>query len=1771
MKDETSSECFICGRLFTTFRRKHHCRICGQIFCSACTTLISGEKFNHNGKMRVCKTCLSFANDYNDSSDESSIVDESYADRTQAQDIVPTTSNAQDDLHSLHPETPQTDGKSFLTAPTPPPRLAIPATRKGESVEIPVSRSFNSKNVSLHTANFGRRKTFDRPSHYTGSYRASEEGATNSTTNLNTSSNLTINNLNQDASTFADYVKSHRFSGAFNFNNELTASSTNIGDDSEPPKETKSITPQHSDSEDEISMSIYSALHLDRSDAPESSSIEPKNRVTRSNTRSMDRAQASLYRMRNRRKSKSASRPQIGLAYSSSHLNSDLNHTITSQALEQQGSTLSDNLKSVKTGLNDVCEMHFKNLLKQDLEDEMVPEVDTWTNVLVPVLQQVENVQYNVKTGDNMDIRQYVKLKRLEGGKPRDTKAIDGVIFSKTFALKSMPKKFENPRIALIMFPLEYQKSGQHFMSLEPVINQEKEFIHKLVGRILALNPDVLLVGASVSGLALKLLDEANIAVAYNVKPQVIERVARLTQADIAISMDKLALNLRLGICSSLSVKTFAYKNITKTMIFINGCDHRLGCTLLLRGGDGDLLRKVKETAEFMVYAVCNLQLETALYRDSFVYLSQNFYNTMRNKDFKPLGIFGDDFLELFYKRILSSSPTVELAPPYLLMKAREIALALKNAVADRDNLSSQEVLDSTLGDLKKFLVDAEVSAEETDRIARSLVDRKIQLLEERFSIRKRQWDLFSSFSPDMLDPQKHQSITFLYSMVSSKNATPCVGPSPLTIDYYWDNDMTLGQYVDHLISSSGNICSEGCGGTQLHHYRTYVHGNAKVDIMVEPFTPRTPIPQNVLLTWSYCKQCGHTSPFLPMSDTTWKFSFGKFLELFFWTKKNATTNLGNCSHDFSKDHIKYFTYNELTVRMEYSTVDLLELITPRPKLNWKPKTNVRLKIELRSTVMKSSEKFFNSVMARLNRVKVDSISTDKMEEGQKRIEQLKKKATEEQDDVKKQIVEIYNSTDPGDHLRLNSVLRFVQDLSVEWDAEFAIFEANYLPTEKDIARITALQLKKLFLDNSDEKRDDADAATKAEGTDAGDAEKETEKNTEKNAEKEVETEKPTEKEKIPVTTNEKETGAEPLSEKNKYLEQPSRDVQERKVSSSSAMSHDSAMSFENKKISPKQGKVFEEVHRFEKLLEQENDSKTLNAVATPATEVVKPASITTVTPTTIPKSRQSSGGEISHNGRVKAFERNVSTSGLSSGTDSPLRAHPKLGFSASDLEDQLKEGRSKSFPNVAGLVTSRDSKVMKLTSYFDQIHFETLSKEFEMQREKERLKLIQNRYKAVPVSSSKPIVEIYKNVKDAVNEDELEASAVDNSDTKSAHESELSVSAGKQGKELEPGFKEDILKNEIPQTERVSLMKTLANFWADRSATLWKPLEYPLSSSEHIFVDSDVIVRDDEPSSLIAFCLSTSDYAQKIDTSQDRETVMLKKTAVHLKYQFQDGDTQLSCKIFFAEQFDAFRRTCGLDENFIQSLSRCVKWDSSGGKSGSVFLKTLDDRLVIKELSSSELDSFVKFASSYFEYMAQALFHDLPTAIAKIFGFYQINMKNPYTGKVFRANVLIMENLFFDRKNLRIFDLKGSMRNRHVQKTGKENEVLLDENMVEYIYESPLFVREYDKKLLRASLWNDTLFLAKMNVMDYSLVIGIDDENKTLTAGIIDCIRTFTWDKKLESWVKEKGLVGGSTKLAPTIVTPRQYKNRFREAMDRYILMVPDSWYQGSAQVQNN
>lgn len=81
--------------------------------------------------------------------------------------------------------------------------------------------------------------------------------------------------------------------------------------------------------------------------------------------------------------------------------------------------------------------------------------------------------------------------------------------------------------------------------------------------------------------------------------------------------------------------------------------------------------------------------------------------------------------------------------------------------------------------------------------------------------------------------------------------------------------------------------------------------------------------------------------------------------------------------------------------------------------------------------------------------------------------------------------------------------------------------------------------------------------------------------------------------------------------------------------------------------------------------------------------------------------------------------------------------------------------------------------------------------------------------------------------------------------------------------------------------------------------------------------------------------------------------------------------------------------------------------------------------------------------------------------------------------------------------------------------------------------------------------------FLASLGVMDYSLLVGFNKSKRELMVGLVDYARQYTWDKQVESWVKQSGLLGGAGK-EPTIISPRQYARRFRTAMLSYFTVVP-------------
>ncbi|PSS18143.1 1-phosphatidylinositol-3-phosphate 5-kinase [Actinidia chinensis var. chinensis] len=383
---------------------------------------------------------------------------------------------------------------------------------------------------------------------------------------------------------------------------------------------------------------------------------------------------------------------------------------------------------------------------------------------------------------------------------------------------------------------------------------------------------------------------------------------------------------------------------------------------------------------------------------------------------------------------------------------------------------------------------------------------------------------------------------------------------------------------------------------------------------------------------------------------------------------------------------------------------------------------------------------------------------------------------------------------------------------------------------------------------------------------------------------------------------------------------------------------------------------------------------------------------------------------------------------------------------------------------------------------------------------------------------------------------------------------------------------------------------------------------------------DTVIPVYDDEPTSIISYALMSSDYfyqlsdeyekpkdtgestipLQSVDSgafqsfasfdemtlesyrslgstdesilsrSGSRSSLALDPVSytksLHVRVSFSDdgplGKVKYTVTCYYAKRFDALRRICCPSEmDFVRSLSRCKKWGAQGGKSNVFFAKTLDDRFIIKQVTKTELESFIKFAPGYFKYLSESIGTGSPTCLAKILGIYQVTSKHLKGGKESKMDVLVMENLLFGRNLTRLYDLKGSSRSRYNPDSSGSNKVLLDQNLIEAMPTSPIFVGNKAKRLLERAVWNDTSFLASIDVMDYSLLVGIDEEKHELVLGIIDFMRQYTWDKHLETWVKASGILGGPKNASPTVISPKQYKKRFRKAMTTYFLMVPDQW----------
>ncbi|KAG6820693.1 hypothetical protein H0H93_013212 [Arthromyces matolae] len=301
-----------------------------------------------------------------------------------------------------------------------------------------------------------------------------------------------------------------------------------------------------------------------------------------------------------------------------------------------------------------------------------------------------------------------------------------------------------------------------------------------------------------------------------------------------------------------------------------------------------------------------------------------------------------------------------------------------------------------------------------------------------------------------------------------------------------------------------------------------------------------------------------------------------------------------------------------------------------------------------------------------------------------------------------------------------------------------------------------------------------------------------------------------------------------------------------------------------------------------------------------------------------------------------------------------------------------------------------------------------------------------------------------------------------------------------------------------------------------------------------------------------------------------------------HIKYDWTVGKKlKFSCTAYYAKQFEMLRRRCRAvgnqgeavngEDMFIQSLRKSKHWKADGGKSKSNFWKTEDERFVIKTLvdawNVADLQVLIDLAPSYFRYIDSTA--NKATVLAKMMGFYTIEIRNLETGNIqSKADLLVMENLFYHQTIMKTFDLKGIQGRKVKPSSGsklddhEKSKTLFDSEWIEGKHicsccsqlltpgwigqqKALMLVRPHSKHVLRSALRCDAEFLANSNIMDYSLLVGVNQE------------RSYTFAKTLEYKAKH-GLKSGKE---ITVIPPAEYKERFVSALEGYFLACPDKW----------
>uniref|UniRef100_A0A673GWK5 1-phosphatidylinositol 3-phosphate 5-kinase n=1 Tax=Sinocyclocheilus rhinocerous TaxID=307959 RepID=A0A673GWK5_9TELE len=1391
---------------------------------------------------------------------------------------------------------------------------------------------------------------------------------------------------------------------------------------------------------------------------------------------------------------------------------------------------------------------HMMALLQQLLYSESLSL--SWRDIIVPVVRQVvQTVRPDVRNcDDDMDIRQFVHIKKIPGGKKFDSAVVNGFVCTKNIAHKKMNPYIKNPKILLLKCSIEYlYREETKFTCIDPIVLQEHEFLKNYVQRIADVRPNLVLVEKTVSRIAQDMLLEHGISLVINVKPQVLDRVSRMTQGDLVISMDQLLTKPRLGTCHKFYLHSFQLpNNEMKSLMFFDGCPPQLGCTIKLRGASEYELARVKEIIIFMVCVAYHSQLEISFLMDEFAMPpslaeSSSFpclleSTTLEEEDetggeresqdndgstlgdenltLLPEGDFEPGHQEVIKAHIASFSGGEEdiiktstplssftsslpqpVSPPFLISDLKE--------TLQETSLPPARLFRDPLQDDTGLFV--------TEHVASS--DDRLKSISALF--RQELKDIILCISPFITfrDPYL---LTAAGLRCPSRDYFPeQVYLSPLLNK---DSKELDGRRKRQLLKESGPSSGSLTNGT-VSHQRT---------IQV--------LPCHSLTGARIVEHLGSSHELASML-ADYRAQGGRIRQREGMQFREAPPTKAPIKSDSEED--KVAGLNEMT----WATKVRLDCLNP---IN-----HQRLCVLFSSSSEQSNNAPNPCVSPWI--VTMEFYGKNDLTLGVF-LERYCFRPSY-------QCPSMYCETPMVHHIR-----RFVhgngcvQIVLKELDSpvpgyQHTILNYSWCRVCKQVTPVVPLSndswsmsfakyLELRFYGNQYTRRANAEPCGHSIHKDYHQYFSYNQMVASFSY--------------IPVRLFEICLPPPKIIIRNQgpskaNLQQDLKDFSH-KVAQVYLAIDDRLTSLKTDTFSKTREEKMEDMFAQKDMEESELRGwieKLQVRLQTSAMD--SPQQLQAVLESVVVKKQGLCETLQSWNNRLQdLFQQEKGRKRLS--------VPPSPGRHRQATLDESKTSAMESSPRNPSPVVPNGEKGEFIGPLF-------ILKKLLLIVAQSRLTAFSHRGPSSQHFSVKFRVFIITSVT------------------------------------VSDMFEGHLLGSNDSQVKEKSTMKTiLANLLPGNS---YNPIPLPFDPDKHYLMYEHervpIAVCEREPSSIIAFALSCKEYKTALEeltkttakTGADdisQAIRYIKHPFPHLFYlliiiiivmhkmkninksenhtynaEFSDANAKFYCRIYYAEEFHKMREEImeSSEDDFVRSLSHCVNWQARGGKSGAVFYATEDDRFILKQMPRLEVQSFLDFAPHYFTYITGAVQQKRPTALAKILGVYRIGYKNSQNNTEKKLDLLVMENLFYGRKMAQVFDLKGSLRNRNVKtELGKESceVVLLDENLLKLVHDNPLYIRSHCKAILRAAILSDAHFLSSHLIIDYSLLVGRDDATNELVVGIIDYIRTFTWDKKLEMVVKSTGILGGQGKM-PTVVSPELYRARFCEAMDKYFLMVPDHW----------